>query len=509
MVEKLKEKVEEIEEVEVDPWTTASDDDIAWGDDEENPTEEVAKYEESRSNREEKQHKEVRKNIGTSLKNVELIPSANYYKYDKHGEITTFMPGRLVDIVINHVDSIVVNQDFYIYKDGYYKQMKDGYVQGLIQDNIDSSIRKWAQIKDVFEQWKTNLNVQYDEPQINTNPFLLNVKNGIINLKTNELQPHSPQILMTKRIEGNFDPDFKIDKTKHFHKFLDQIQPDPEVQAVLQQIFGYCLTELVEAQKFFVFDGVSRSGKSTIISLIESLIAPENISHVSLQNLQGFNLSTLHNKTLNTMADLPTSAIPAESVIKAIIGEDPLDAERKHKDSINFMNKAKLLFSTNGMPKNHSDKGDAFFQRLMIIPFTIQVPEDQRDRTLKYKLKEELDYIFNWALQGVIELIQNNFQFKSSSKIIEKNEQYKAESNTLLQFIEEHCELGEENRVPTKWFLDEYKKFCKEELEVEHMRPQTVRTYLKANCNVEYGDNIKFTDEFGKRVKAFKGIKFK
>jgi putative DNA primase/helicase len=485
---------------------------------------EMEEYENERRIREEDQQKELYKTISSNISSnltdkkikkkekVITIKHADWYRYNNDGEIIKFMSGRFVDMVTTDVKSIVVNNDFYIHKDGYYKSVKDNYIQGLIQDNIDSSIRTWSQITDVFNQWRTNIHVYKEEYEINTNPFLLNLKNGIYDLKNNQFQDnHETEVIMTRRIEANYNPNLTEKDGENFHMFLDQIQPDKGVQAVIQEIMGYCLTELVEAQKFFVFDGVSRSGKSTIISLIESLIAPENISHVPLQDLHGFNLYTLYNKTLNTMADLPTTAIPPENLIKALVGEDPLHADRKHTEAIQFYNKAKLLFSTNGMPKNHSDRGDAFFQRLLIVPFTIQVPEEKRDRMLKYKLKNELDYIFNWCLQGLVRLIhENKFQFSSSKIIEDKNEQYKNESNSLLQFITEYCELDPKGQIPTEWFNEEYKKFCSVELDgITPMGKHTVRDYLRTNLKIQCGENIRMTTTDGKRVRSYRGIKFK
>ncbi|AMX00372.1 DNA primase family protein [Rummeliibacillus stabekisii] len=479
---------------------------------------EITVLEEERREREAEKDKQLKTAVDNSIAanevkgskdNVIQIKNVNWYRYNKDGEITRFMPGRLVDTITSNVKSVVVNNDFFIYSDGYYKKVRDEYIEGLIQDNIDSSIRTYGQICDVFNQWKTNRKVFKEDKQINTKPFLMNLKNGIFDIKNNTFQEgHETEVIMTRRVDANYNPSLLEDRNngKAFHEFLDFVQPDPTVQAVIQEIMGYCLSDLVEAQKFFVFDGVSRSGKSTIISLIERMIAPENISHVALQDLYGFNLYSLYNKSLNTMADLPATAIPAESMLKCLSGEDPIHADRKHKEAISFMSTAKLLFSTNGMPKNHGDKGDAFFQRLIIVPFKIQVPENKRDRMLKYKLNQEIDYIFNFALQGLIRLVKSNFEFTKSEIIQKKNELYKQESNSLLQFINDCCEIDKYGYANTKLFMEFYKEYCKTELEIEPQKKKTVLKYLVDNYGVEYGENIRVP---GAKERALKGIKLK
>ncbi|EMI11397.1 DNA primase family protein [Anoxybacillus gonensis] len=462
------------------------------------------KKEEQKANKQQKIVTTEKNEKESSIANIKQFPPT-WYRYNKDGEIVKFISGKFVDFLAEHVKAVCVNDDFYLYEDGYYKKTPDEILLGYIQEHIDSNIRTFSLMQDVLKQWKTNRKVVKREEELNKNKFLLNLKNGIYDLETNTFtEGHTPDELITIRINANYNEALTREDGQTFHKFLDFALPDPQVQMVLQEIMGYCISQFVEAQKFFVFDGVSDSGKSLIISLIESLLAPENISHVRLQDLQGFHLADLHNKVLNTFADLDARAITDGNIIKALTGEDVITADRKHKTGIVFKNKAKFLFSTNGMPKNYGDKSDAFFRRLIIIPFKNQVKDEEKDPLLFHKLQKEKDYIFMWALEGLKRLIKERFQFTKSEQIQRKVQAYQEESNSLLQFINDCCELDPNGYVHSRWFMDFYKEYCRDELEIEPMKRKTVFKYLTDNFSIEYGDNIRVP---GTRDRALKGIR--
>ena len=95
-------------------------------------------------------------------------------------------------------------------------------------------------------------------------------------------------------------------------------------------------------------------------------------------------------------------------------GEDTISARHIYGTPFDFINKAKMIFSTNNMPPNYGDKSDAFYERLIILPFNQQKKDGEKDPQLKYKLAEENDYIFMWALEGLKRLIKQNFIFTHS-----------------------------------------------------------------------------------------------
>lgn len=146
--------------------------------------------------------------------------------------------------------------------------------------------------------------------------------------------------------------------------------------------------------------------------MAQLLFTPLYRLNLELQAInKDYNTAQLFNKLVNIFADLPDQGIKDVGLIKALTGEDTISARHIYGTPFDFINKAKMIFSTNNMPPNYGDKSDAFYERLIILPFNQQKKDGEKDPQLKYKLAEENDYIFMWALEGLKRLIKQNFIF--------------------------------------------------------------------------------------------------
>ena len=132
-------------------------------------------------------------------------------------------------------------------------------------------------------------------------------------------------------------------------------------------MMGYSLTPFNNAKKAFVFNGKGDTGKSTFLNIIEDMITERHISNIPIQGLgDRFNTAELFGKLVNIYADLPSTPIRDGSMLKVLTGGDKVSAERKGQDPFTFLNKAKFIFSCNGLPPNYGDRSDAFYNRLII-----------------------------------------------------------------------------------------------------------------------------------------------
>ena len=143
-------------------------------------------------------------------------------------------------------------------------------------------------------------------------------------------------------------------------------------------------------------------------------------------------------------------------------GEDFISGERKHKDPFSFKPYARFMYSCNDIPKNYGDRSEAFYRRLIIIRFSKPVPEDRRDLDLKEKLAMERDGILTWAITGLKRLISQNYQFSETERTKAEVNRYKVESNSVLSFAEECCELDEKAECLRQELYDAYKLYCEE-----------------------------------------------
>jgi putative DNA primase/helicase len=224
-----------------------------------------------------------------------------------------------------------------------------------------------------FLQWQ--MLIDKSTREINVNPYLLNFQNGLYNLQTDELKPHDPKILSTIRLGGNYDP---AAECPIFLRYLHDVLPETEIP-LIQELLGYLMVPINKVQKCFLMQGKSDSGKSTLLRAMQEIILrAENVSNITWQDLdEKFATVQLFGKLANIFADLPSSNIGDTGTFKAITGEDYISAQHKFKDYFSFKPFCRLVFSCNHMPKNHTDRSDAFYKRLIIVKFEHVITDDK------------------------------------------------------------------------------------------------------------------------------------
>ena len=215
--------------------------------------------------------------------------------------------------------------------------------------------------------------------------FIINLKNGLYNVLERTLIPHSPDYYTTVQLNVSFNPDADCPL---FKKFLNEsMAGDSEQVTLIQEMLGYFLIPITAAQKCFVLVGEANAGKSILLRVINYiLIGAKYVSNVSWQALnERFKTAELFGKLANIFADLPTKNIDDNGIFKALVGEDTITVEKKHKDPFSFQSYARLLFSCNNIPKNYGDRSEGFYRRLIIITYRNAVPSDKRDPHLDRK----------------------------------------------------------------------------------------------------------------------------
>lgn len=234
----------------------------------------------------------------------------------------------------------------------------------------------------------------------------------------------------------------------------------------MQEMLGYFLVPITKAQKSFVIVGAGGAGKSQLLLVInEILLGKENVSNVAWQSLnERFKTAELNGKLANIFADLPTKNIDDNGIFKTLVGEDYITAEKKHLNPFSFQNKARLLFSCNGIPKNYGDKSEGFYRRLIIIRFDHAVPEDKKDPAIQEKFRKEANGIFLFALEGLKRLMANKYRFSETTTNKEELQRYREESDSVLAFVRDCCKMvgGKEAVVGSTELFNAYKGYCED-----------------------------------------------
>ncbi|MGG1289839.1 phage/plasmid primase, P4 family [Bacillus smithii] len=418
--------------------------------------------------------------------------------YMKGTNSISFMPGLLAKHLEETEFLIYSGERFFQYDKGVYREVSLQHIKKKIQEHLLEEHSKAHHIQDTLEQLKNRVVYEgdlFDSPILKNK---INFKNGIFNVQSNSLEPHSPKILTTIQINANYDESATC---PNFNQFINE-SLSPKDVLIAQELVGYLLIPETVAEKAFILYGPGRSGKSTFLKLIEFLLGKRHISNVPLQDLsQKFKTGLLFGKLANIYADLPNKALQDTGVFKTLVSGDSIVAEEKFQSPFFFNNKARLLFSCNELPANYVDRTDGFFRRLIIVPFLKQVPESKIDTDLLTKLKEEVDGIVQWALQGLLRLIANNFQFTKSETTEKLLCEYRKQSNNVIWYVEEHCELSTDAFEYSRNLYQHYKRTCLE----NNMQPIS-QTKFNKSIEMEYGRKVIKAEDSSKRI-IFKGIK--
>lgn len=337
----------------------------------------------------------------------------------------------------------------------------------------------------------------YDSPT-----HLIVVKNGVLNLQSGQLEPHSPEIFILNALNVQYDP--KAD-CPNFKKFLKEVVAEGDVETI-QEYIGFCLHRQYTFHKTLLLVGEGANGKSTLLETLRALLGNENVSNESLQILQNnrFAVSQLYGKLANIYADLPAIALKDTGIFKMLTGNDTISGEHKFKPIFNFKNYAKLIFSCNQIPQTPDDTA-AFYRRWIIINFPNQFldADAHTDKNLLTKLTttQELGGIFNWALDGLKRLLQNK-QFTAGKTIEETKQQYIQSSDPIRAFTEE-CLTETPNFVTAKDDVyNAYVQYCN-----SHNLPATTKNSFSMNLPKYIRTTPTQTTRLGKQQKAWKSIK--
>lgn len=380
--------------------------------------------------------------------------------YEPNDKGLRFLPGVLAKNLSDEQKVFYAAEQHFCYRGGVYVELSEMEAQRLVQEKMLVRETKMGQIIDAEKQWR--LLVQKDIRELNANPYIINVRNGLYNVLEDTLTEHTPEYCSTVQLNVTYD---KTADCPLFKKFLaDSMGGDMEQVSLIQEMLGYFLIPVNSAQKCFVIVGAAGAGKSVLLRVLNDvLLGKQNVSNVSWQVLnERFKTAELFGKLANIFADLPTKNIDDNGIFKALVGEDYLTVEKKNKNPFSFQSSARLLFSCNSIPKNYGDKSEGFYRRLIIIRFNHTVPKDKRDPELLEKFRMEADGIFLFALEGLRRLINNHYMFSETQVNEAELQQYREESDSVLSFVKDNCELDAAYSAGSTELFDSYKKYCEE-----------------------------------------------
>ena len=224
-------------------------------------------------------------------------------------------------------------------------------------------------------------------------------------------------------------------------KFLNEVMPDEDEQACLQEFFGMCYLDrnVWSVEKFALFVGTGSNGKSVVFDVIKSVIGKDRVSYLSPDQLTNEKqVVSVVGKRLNFAPDIRRGAA-FDSALKALSSGQDIQGWRLYAGST-VVKCPPLVFALNEMPR-FRDVTSAFFRRILLFSFDVTIPEERQDRSLAARIVEnESGGVFRWMMEGLWRLQSRRGEFTTCEKMVTNLETLKRkvrdEENPVLQYLD-------------------------------------------------------------------------
>ena len=284
-----------------------------------------------------------------------------------------------------------------------------------------------------------------------------------LNLLDGTFRKHSESDYSTKCSKFIFDPKAVCPTWDRF--LLQIMNKDLELINYLQKVMGYALTADVSEQVLFILWGAGANGKSTFLNVILDLMGDYSGTTSSDTFMKGKSdgmsndLARLRGLRLVSTSETEQGKRLSETLVKQATGQDKLMARFLYGEYFEFYPTFKIFMATNHKP---TVKGNDYgiWRRIRLIPFTVTIPPEERDKDLFAKLKAENSGILNWLLRGC-EMWRKE-GLGSAESVEAATEEYRNDMDTVGQFIHD-CFIVEATpitRVSNKELYEAYYRWC-------------------------------------------------
>lgn len=306
-------------------------------------------------------------------------------------------------------------------------------------------------------------NVAVLSDRFDADVFLLNCRNGTLDLRTGDLRVHGRDDYITRRVELDYRPEAECPE---WLRFMDSVfLYDQELIGFMQKAVGYALSGSMKEQCIFILYGVGMNGKSTFLKHIYRILGDYALNTPASTLMEKYSdtipndVARLKGARLVTAIESGKSKALAESQIKQLTGDDPISARFLHREYFDFFATFKIFMATNHKP-NISGTDRGIWRRIMTIPFEKVISAEERDEYLDEKLSKEYEGILAWAVRGFRKWQEEGL--KQPEKVAEATNEYREESDLIGGFIEEKCMVGTDCKVSASALLKAAQEWAKD-----------------------------------------------
>lgn len=299
--------------------------------------------------------------------------------------------------------------------------------------------------------------------ELDRNPWLLNVLNGTLDLRSGELRPHRRQDLLTRLAPVAYEQSATCPT---WLAFLDRIMGgNQDLIQFLQRAIGYTLTGSARERVLFMLHGGGANGKSTLLETVTALMGDyaksTRAETLLVKTYDGGipnDLAALKGARFVSTSETEDGKRMAEALVKALTGGDTLSARFLRGEFFTFKATFKLWLATNHRPVIRGTDS-AMWDRIKLVPFNVRIPDEEQDKELPAKLQAEQSGILTWAVRGCLDW-QQLHSLGIPTEVRAATASYRQDMDTVAAFIDDCCTVRAENTVKASKLYDAYKEWC-------------------------------------------------
>jgi putative DNA primase/helicase len=287
--------------------------------------------------------------------------------------------------------------------------------------------------------------------------YLLNTPDGIVDLRTGDISPHKPELLLSKMTSVGIANDYGT----RFPQFLKEITcEDKELEVFLQVSLGACLSGAMENHWLLFWIGTGRNGKNTLGDAVMNILGdyarkvPSTILMKKNYEAHPTEIAQLFGSRLAIGSEVEQSAFWSESKLNELTGDEKISARFIGGNFFEFPKTFKFLIYGNHRPRLNSIT-QALKSRIKMVRFNADFSQNG-DPELPSKLRNEYPNILRWLIDGHKIWLENGMKLTPCKAVEDELEDYMSSQATVDNWIEDFVTETQNKWISSKVLFDAY-----------------------------------------------------
>lgn len=415
-----------------------------------------------------KVHIDLAQNDKVQKKAVQKVLNLNKYSENK---VTPQILCSIADMLCEQFSFLYIeSMALYVYTEDYYHLFTYAYAgpflrKAFLQNKINYAFRT-ADYKEIVNQLKAQERITVCPDDCRTNVDIVLFSDGAFNVLNGAMQPPTREDFQFSKINFPLCWGKTAIPTPDAEDFIQRFCSFNEKKEVyLWELIGYLLSSYQE-KIMVVFYGPSNSGKSTLANFIQRIVGTKNCVSMGIRDLSGnFNLAELQGKRLCVDSEMDATTLRERdiSILKKVVGNDYIQGNRKHEQQFYFQCQAKFLICTNNKIAIRSDNDSIpLLNRIRGFQLQESIPSEAQCHNMDQILYENRTYFLQRAMEGLQDLVRNNFGFSYAEPAEDfvKNTSPFANTASVQEFVGACCISGDGLYEPVGKLYDAYVEYA-------------------------------------------------